>query len=57
VLQACAHQFDLVEVNSTFYRLLLVSTARRWRDSVPKRFEFTVKASRVTLTRTVSRPP
>ena len=42
-----AAHYDLVEVNSTFYKLPKVSTARRWRelaDSVNPNFSFTVKA-------------
>jgi len=38
-----AEVFDVVELQSTFYRLPRLETARRWRDSVPERFEFTVK--------------
>lgn len=47
VLQAYATLFDIVEVNSTFYKLPKVSTAERWRDQalqVNKNFEFVVKA-------------
>jgi len=42
-----AAHFELVEVNSTFYKLPKPSTARRWReiaDSVNPGFSFTVKA-------------
>ncbi len=44
-----AAHFELVEVNSTFYRLPKPSTAEKWRelvDSVDPDFEFTVKAYR-----------
>lgn len=49
-LQAYASIFDLVEVNSTFYRLPKKETAEKWRKlarSVNKDFEFTVKASQI----------
>lgn len=36
--------FNLVEVNSTFYRYPSPSTVERWRKSSPSGFEFTVKA-------------
>lgn len=48
-LQAYAEKFDLVEVNSTFYRIPQVKTAERWlRETREKNedFEFTVKAFR-----------
>lgn len=37
-------QFDLVEVQQTFYKLPKVETARRWREEAPPAFEFTMKA-------------
>lgn len=40
-----ARRFDSVEINSSFYRLPSLSTARHWRDSVPKGFRFALKAS------------
>jgi uncharacterized protein YecE (DUF72 family) len=46
-LQAYAQLFDLVEINSTFYRIPRVSTAQKWRSeagAVNPKFEFTVKA-------------
>ncbi|HXG01627.1 MAG TPA: DUF72 domain-containing protein [Bacteroidota bacterium] len=46
-LQAYAELFDVVEINSTFYRLPRASTAEKWRaqaDAINTRFEFTVKA-------------
>lgn len=49
-LQAYADVFDLVEVNSTFYRIPRVSTAEGWRalvDELNERFEFTVKCSKI----------
>lgn len=45
-LQLYAAHFPLVEVNSTFYKLPRLSTARQWRDladEVNPAFEFTVK--------------
>jgi uncharacterized protein YecE (DUF72 family) len=36
--------FDLVEIQSTFYKLPRESTAMRWRDQAPSHFEFAVKA-------------
>ena len=48
-IQAYAKKFDLVEVNSTFYRIPKVETAERWLEearAVNPDFEFTVKAFR-----------
>ncbi len=48
-LQAYAQLFDAVEINSTFYRLPRITTARKWReeaDAINPRFIFTVKAYR-----------
>ena len=45
-LQAYASLFDVVEVNSTFYRIPKVSTAEKWKEEareVNEDFEFTVK--------------
>ena len=47
VLQAYSKLLPSCEVNSTFYRIPKVSTAEKWRKSVDKSFEFTVKASRL----------
>lgn len=46
-LQAYAALFPTVEINSTFYRIPQLSTAQKWRAQVDKKFEFTVKASRI----------
>ncbi len=49
-VQAYASLFDLVEVNSTFYKIPRVKTVETWRslvDEVNSSFEFTVKSSRV----------
>lgn len=39
--------FDLVEVNSTFYTVPRISTAKKWRQEVRDDFIFTVKVSRI----------
>lgn len=49
ILTCYARRFSLVEVNSTFYHLPILSTAEKWRievDCVNKNFEFTVKVPR-----------
>ncbi len=49
-LQAYSKLFDTVEVNSTFYRIPRLTTPIKWRqvvDKVNKKFEFTVKASKI----------
>ncbi len=49
-LQAYASLFDLVEVNSTFYKLPKAKTAERWKEEAREAnedFSFTVKCSRV----------
>lgn len=45
-LEICSKLYDFVELNSTFYKLPLVSQAKKWRARVPNGFEFTVRASR-----------
>jgi uncharacterized protein YecE (DUF72 family) len=42
-LERYAEHYDVVEINSTFYRLPLARTIERWRDTTPERFRFTVK--------------
>ncbi len=37
-------QFDLVEVQETFYKLPAVETALKWRQEAPPNFEYTMKA-------------
>ena len=37
-------RFEVIELQSTFYKLPLPKTALRWRNSVPEEFEFTMKA-------------
>lgn len=39
--------FNLVEVNSTFYSVPRLSTAKKWKEEVSSDFLFTVKASRI----------
>lgn len=36
--------FPLIELQSTFYKLPMLSTTKRWRGEVPKDFEFSLKA-------------
>jgi uncharacterized protein YecE (DUF72 family) len=45
-LEHYAQAFDTVEVNSTFYRLPNRSAVENWVRLTPRRFIFTVKASR-----------
>lgn len=42
-----AELFDLVEVNSTFYRLPRISTVERWAREVPASFRFSLKVPKV----------
>jgi len=37
-------EFEVVEVQKTFYDPRGVNTFRKWRDEAPKEFEFTIKA-------------
>jgi uncharacterized protein YecE (DUF72 family) len=45
-LQDYAQRFATVEINNSFYQLPERETLVRWRDAVPPRFTFAVKASR-----------
>jgi uncharacterized protein YecE (DUF72 family) len=45
-LEHYAQEFDTVEVNATFYRLLPESTFAGWDSRVPEGFLFALKASR-----------
>jgi uncharacterized protein YecE (DUF72 family) len=45
-LRFYAEQFDTVEVNGTFYRLIEQDTFRRWREETPEGFVFACKGSR-----------
>ncbi len=44
--------FEVVEVQKTFYKPPAVETAKKWRESAPDHFEFTVKAWQV-----ITHPP
>ncbi len=46
-LQAYAELFDLVEVNSSFYKIPQLKTALKWREQVGPDFEFTVKCNQI----------
>lgn len=37
-------EFDVVEIQQTFYKLPQMETVRRWREEAPPAFEFTMKA-------------
>lgn len=37
-------EFNVVELQSTFYRIPRLSTAKKWKESSPENFVFTVKA-------------
>ena len=45
-LEYYSKHFHTVEVNNSFYKIPDQETIREWRDTVPKRFIFSVKASR-----------
>jgi uncharacterized protein YecE (DUF72 family) len=47
VLEQYALQFDVVEINSSFYQPHRRSTYERWRASVPEGFRFAVKLPRM----------
>ncbi len=38
------HTFSVVEIQQTFYQLPQLRTGRRWRETSPSNFEFTMKA-------------
>ncbi|MEO5896031.1 MAG: DUF72 domain-containing protein [Vicinamibacterales bacterium] len=42
-LKFYAEHFDTVEVNSSFYRIPSVTTARSWAERTPNNFEFSLK--------------
>lgn len=37
-------EFNLVEINSTFYKIPSIKIAQKWRNEVPENFEYTLKA-------------
>jgi uncharacterized protein YecE (DUF72 family) len=43
LLEQYGHLFDVVEINSSFYRLHRLATYQRWAASVPAEFRFSVK--------------
>lgn len=43
-LQAFSYEFELLEVQKTFYTLPQVETCRRWREQAADNFTFTLKA-------------
>ncbi|NIN51751.1 MAG: DUF72 domain-containing protein, partial [Nitrososphaeria archaeon] len=38
------NDFNLVEIQQTFYKMPRLETAQRWRQEAPNEFEFTLKA-------------
>jgi uncharacterized protein YecE (DUF72 family) len=47
ILEQYAELFDVVEINSSFYRPHRRSTYERWRASVPQSFRFSVKVPKM----------
>jgi uncharacterized protein YecE (DUF72 family) len=47
-LEHYASQFESVEINATFYRLLKENTVRSWTERTPEGFAFAAKGSRYT---------
>jgi uncharacterized protein YecE (DUF72 family) len=45
-LPSYSRSFDFVELNTSYYRLPKISSARQWRRNVPGGFEFSAKLSR-----------
>ncbi|MFB6345773.1 MAG: DUF72 domain-containing protein [bacterium] len=54
-LQAFTHDFELLEVQKTFYDLPQPKTCRRWRENANSEFTFTLKAWQA-LTHTIDSP-
>jgi uncharacterized protein YecE (DUF72 family) len=50
-----SREFEVVELNSTFYKLPKTETASKWRETVPKNFIFTVKCHQA-ITHPVTSP-
>ena len=44
-LETCSKLYDFVEVNSSFYKLPDIELAKKWRASVPVKFQFSVRAN------------
>lgn len=45
-LEYVSSKFDTLEINSSFYRLMRVSTYRKWGGEVPSNFQYAVKGWR-----------
>jgi len=45
-LEVCARLYDFAEINSSYYKLPQVESAKWWRRIVPEQFEFTMRANR-----------
>src|SRR3989344_1483554 len=45
-LEFLAQHFDTVEINYSFYKLPAIKTLERWKEVTPRKFTFSVKASR-----------
>jgi uncharacterized protein YecE (DUF72 family) len=45
-LEVCSKIYDFVEVNSTFYSLPEIERVKKWKQTVPANFEFTLRANR-----------
>ena len=45
MLSTYAEHFQTVEINNTFYRLPSKETLKKWKDTVPDKFLFSVKAN------------
>lgn len=44
ILQAYSDEYNAVEINKTFYKLPMTTTAEKWQNQVIGNFEFTMKA-------------
>lgn len=42
-----ASLFNSIEINSSFYKMPMVATVKRWADNVPDYFKFTFKLSKI----------
>jgi uncharacterized protein YecE (DUF72 family) len=52
-LEYAARQLTTIEINATFYSRQKPESWRKWRDSVPAGFQFSLKASRFSTARKV----
>lgn len=56
-LEYATRMFDTIEVNATFYSLTDPHTCRRWRDTAPRDFRYSIKGSRyITHVRRLNDP-